>query len=80
VLVVERLGGATLLHVKLEGGDLLTVQTDGESPVHMHDKVALSIASDRAHLFDEQGLAIPAVTRHPLADRKVRGGPAAVAK
>ncbi len=79
VLVVERLGGSTLLHVKVEGGDLLTVQADGECPVHMHDKVGLAIAADRAHLFDEQGLAIPSVSRHPLADRKVRGGPTAAA-
>jgi len=74
VLVVERLGGSTLLHVKVEGGDLLTVQADGESPVHMHDKVSLAISAERAHLFDDQGLAIPSVNRHPLADRTVRGG------
>jgi multiple sugar transport system ATP-binding protein len=77
VLVVERLGGSTLLHVKLEGGDLLTVQADGESPVHMHDKVGLAVSAERAHLFDDQGLAIPSVNRHPLADRTVRGGASA---
>jgi multiple sugar transport system ATP-binding protein len=80
VLVVERLGGSTLLHVKVEGGELLTVQADGECPVHMHEKVGLAIAADRAHLFDDQGLAIPSVSRHPLADRKVRGGAPAAGK
>ncbi len=73
VLVVERLGTSTLLHVRVEGGDLLTVHTDGESAVHMHDQVALALAPDRVHLFDDQGMAVPRPTRHPLADRTVRG-------
>jgi multiple sugar transport system ATP-binding protein len=68
VLVVERLGGATLLHVKVDGG-LLTVQADGEDPVQMHDRVGLRLTPETCHLFDESGLAIPLAVRHPLAGR-----------
>jgi multiple sugar transport system ATP-binding protein len=70
VLVAERLGGATFLHVKTGSGDLLTVQTDGDSPVRMHDRVGLRASPDDCHLFDEAGLAIPRATRHPLAGEK----------
>jgi multiple sugar transport system ATP-binding protein len=67
VLVAERLGGTTFLHVKPEGGDLLTVQVDGESPVAMHDRVGLAFAREHCHLFDEAGNAAPRAARHPLA-------------
>ncbi|BDG01631.1 ABC transporter ATP-binding protein [Anaeromyxobacter oryzae] len=68
VLVVERLGGTTFLHVKLEGGELITVEADGENAVRMHDRVDLGLGRDRCHLFDAGGLAIPRATRHPLAE------------
>ena len=70
VLVAERLGGTTFLHVKPEGGDLLTVQVDGESPVRMHDRVGLAFAREHCHLFDEAGTAAPRLGRHPLAGGK----------
>jgi len=69
VLVVERLGGTTFLHVAIPGGDLLTVQTDGENPVRMHDPVRLGFATEHCHLFREDGRAIPRPVRHPLAGR-----------
>jgi multiple sugar transport system ATP-binding protein len=69
VMVVERLGGSTLLHVKVDGG-LLTVQADGEAPVQMHDRVGLRLSAESCHLFDEGGMAIPRATRHPLAGRE----------
>jgi multiple sugar transport system ATP-binding protein len=70
VLVVERLGGATFLHVKTGTGDLLTVQADGDSPVHMHDRIGLQASAADCHLFDQSGLAIPRTSRHPLAGEK----------
>ena len=73
VLVVERLGTSTLLHVRVEGGDLLTVSTDGECPVHMHDQISLGLPTERIHLFDQEGVVVPRPSRHPLADVKVRG-------
>ncbi len=70
VLVVERLGGATFLHVKTGSGDLLTVQADGDSPVRMHDRIGLQASPGDCHLFDQAGLAIPRTSRHPLAGEK----------
>ena len=72
VLVVERLGGVTYLHVRIEGGALLTVQADGESAVRMHDVVRLAFNAEHAHVFDEKGLALVRVNRHPLADQRTR--------
>jgi multiple sugar transport system ATP-binding protein len=75
VLVVERLGGTTFLHVRTEVGDALTVQAGGESPARMHDRVALQPAPAQCHLFDEAGLAVPRPSRHPLAaDGSTRAG------
>jgi multiple sugar transport system ATP-binding protein len=70
VLVVERLGGATFLHVRIEGGAMLTIQADGENPVRMHDNIGLKLNKDSCYLFDESGAAIPRAWRHPLADMK----------
>jgi multiple sugar transport system ATP-binding protein len=70
VLVVERLGGETFLHVKTATGDLLTIQADGDSPVNMHDTIGLQAKSVDCHLFDQAGLAIHRTTRHPLAGKK----------
>ena len=77
VLVVERLGGVTYLHVKIEGGDLLTVAEDGECPVRMHEQVAVVFNSEHSHLFDDKGLALERSNRHPLADERVRPAPTA---
>ena len=70
VLVVERLGGETFLHVKTPTGDLLTIPADGDSPVSMHDTIGLQASPNDCHLFDQVGLAVPRTTRHPLADKK----------
>jgi multiple sugar transport system ATP-binding protein len=70
VLVVERLGGETFLHVKTATGDLLTIQADGDSPVNMHDTIGLQANPVDCHLFDQAGLAIHRTTRHPLAGKK----------
>ena len=59
VLVVERLGGATLLHIQVEGGSVLTIEADGESRVRVHDHVAIRVKHHACHVFDESGAAIP---------------------
>jgi multiple sugar transport system ATP-binding protein len=74
VLVVERLGGATFLHVKTGTGELLTVEADGDSPVRMHDRIGLQVSPEDCQLFDQAGLAIPRTSRHPLAGEKPAGG------
>lgn len=58
VVVVERLGGETHLHLQLEGGQTLIVKTGGESPVRSHDHVALQIDAGECHLFDTAGEAL----------------------
>src|SRR5207237_1302345 len=73
VLVVERLGGETFLHVKVTTGELLTVQAEGDSPVRMHDNVGLQANPTDCHPVDPSGLAIPRTTRHPLAGEVRRG-------
>ena len=78
VLVVERLGGETFLHVKATTGELLTVQAEGDSPVRMHDNVGLQANPTDCHLFDQSGLAIPRTTRHPLAGEVRRGSHSAI--
>jgi multiple sugar transport system ATP-binding protein len=67
VLVVERLGGTTFLHVQAEGGAMLTVEVGGEDPVRMHDAVGLVFEREDCHLFDASGIAVPRASRHPLA-------------
>ena len=66
VLVVERLGGETYLYVKIPGGDTLIVQTHGDDPSHMHDRVPIYINGELCHLFDPHGESIPKARRHHL--------------
>jgi len=72
VLVVERLGGTTYVHVRIEGGEMFVLQVDGENPIRMHDLVGLGFATEHCHLFDEAGLALQRSLRHPMADQKTR--------
>ena len=74
VLVAERLGGQTFLHVRVEGGDLLTVQADGNTPARVHDRVGIRVDEGHCHLFTEADEAVPHAHRNPLADE---GRPAA---
>jgi multiple sugar transport system ATP-binding protein len=66
VLVVERLGGETYLYVKITGGDTLIVQTDGDNPSHLHDRVPIYINGELCHLFDSRGDSVPKARRHHL--------------
>ncbi len=67
VRLVERLGGLTLLHVSGEGGDALTVQTDGSDPTKPHSQVRFAVDSSACHVFDADGRAIRRVVQHTLA-------------
>lgn len=67
VRMVERLGGLTLLHVVLAGGQPLVVQIEGSDPTRAHTPIRLSVASGACHLFDAEGQALPALHQHPLA-------------
>jgi multiple sugar transport system ATP-binding protein len=66
VLVIERLGDATYLYVKIAGGDTLIVQTEGNRRVAVRDQVPLKIERDRCHLFDTDGMTLPQTQVKPL--------------
>jgi multiple sugar transport system ATP-binding protein len=65
-VVVERLGGETYLYVQIEGGESLIVQAGGDNTTEMHDRISIQVNSDRCHLFDRQGEAVPKLEHHPL--------------
>ena len=68
VLVTERLGGATFLHVRLADGTEAIVQAPGDSRVRLHERVGLGFDPARCHLFDAQGRAMAHLERNPLAE------------
>jgi multiple sugar transport system ATP-binding protein len=67
VSLVERLGGLTLLHVKADGDQEMTVQIEGSAPVRAHEQISLAVDAAACHLFDNAGQALPHFGRHPLA-------------
>jgi multiple sugar transport system ATP-binding protein len=68
VFVVERLGGETYCHVRVDGGQSVVIRTDGDSPVNPGEQVRIGIPAANCHLFDRDGIALVRVERHPLAD------------
>ena len=75
VLVVERLGGGTLIYAKLDDEQTISAQIDGNSPIRVGDTLTLGIQRETCHIFDANDLALPLIARHPLADVG-RGHPA----
>ena len=67
VRLVERLGGLTLLHVGLDGGQDITVQTDGADATQAHQPIRLTFDPASCHLFDSTGQSLARSARHPLA-------------
>ncbi|MCP1367372.1 TOBE domain-containing protein, partial [Halomonas sp. BBD48] len=67
VQVIERLGGSTALYVQMEETEVIAL-TDGNTAHQVRDKARFGFASSRAHLFGADGLALPSLQRHPLAD------------
>jgi multiple sugar transport system ATP-binding protein len=70
VLVAERLGGATYLHVQVSAERALVVQTDGENSSRVHDRVGVAVNDAACHVFDRDGQAVAHRDRHPLADMR----------
>ena len=58
VIVAERLGSETYLYVLLDGGDRVTIETRGDTPARIHDRVSVRINGGDCHLFDSAGEAI----------------------
>jgi multiple sugar transport system ATP-binding protein len=71
VFVVERLGGETYCHVRVEGDQSVVIRTDGDSPVKPGERVRIGIHAAHCHLFDRDGIALDRVERHPLADQEM---------
>ena len=67
VRLIERLGGLTLLHVAAAGDLGLTVQLDGNDATRAHQPIRLALDPAACHLFNDKGLALPHLVRHPLA-------------
>ncbi len=67
VRLAERLGGLTLLHVTLAGGEPLVVQIEGGDRTGAREPIRLAVDGAACHIFDESGQALPALERHPLA-------------
>ncbi|WP_435101735.1 ABC transporter ATP-binding protein [Arhodomonas sp. AD133] len=59
VLVVEHLGGETLIHVRLGDGETVAVKGSGETTVDVGDTVTIGLAARRCHLFDGDDNALP---------------------
>ncbi|MCP5233963.1 MAG: TOBE domain-containing protein [Zoogloeaceae bacterium] len=76
VLVVERLGGGTLIYARLTDDQTISAQIDGDSAIKVDDTIKLGIRNETCHVFTADGLALPQIDRHPLADVG-RGVPAA---
>jgi multiple sugar transport system ATP-binding protein len=55
ILVVERLGPSTFVHVATEGDAILVVAAEGDSPVRVRDRVAVRIDPRRCHVFNQAG-------------------------
>ena len=58
VMVVEHLGGETLLHVSLEGGAVIQVKGSGESTTTDGQAVDAGFALRHVHLFRDNGEAV----------------------
>ena len=56
VLVVEKLGSGTFLYLEKDG-ELLVVQTDGDSRIKVGDTVKIGFDASRCHLFDKENNA-----------------------
>ncbi len=56
VLVVEKLGSGTFLYLE-KNGEMLVVQTDGDSKIKVGDTVKVGFTASRCHLFDKNNRA-----------------------
>ncbi|MGR2739082.1 ABC transporter ATP-binding protein [Billgrantia sp. Q4P2] len=64
--VIERLGGVTSLYVRMQD-TLVTVSADGNVDSRVGDTLRFGFDRACAHLFDAADLALPSLSRHPLA-------------
>ena len=59
IVLVERLGGSSLVHTRVEGlGPMLTIELPGTFEAAANAEVKLAIDPSRAHVFDSTGRAL----------------------
>jgi multiple sugar transport system ATP-binding protein len=66
VWLAEQLGGLTLLHVALAGGEPEVVQIEGSNQTPAHAPIRLAVDGTASHAFDVAGQVLLALGRHPL--------------
>jgi len=66
VLVVERLGGETFLHLALGDGDPFVVKAEGDVMAKAGETVGLDLPPQNLHLFDTDGTAFAHAEVNPL--------------
>jgi multiple sugar transport system ATP-binding protein len=59
-IIVEHLGGLTVLHVAVAEGQTIVVQTDGKSPAQSHAPIRLRLDPATSHVFGPDGMALAA--------------------
>lgn len=64
VLMVEHLGALTLLHVRFLEDITLKIQTTGSASPRVGEALSFSFLPDACHVFDQNGLAYRADTKH----------------
>ena len=57
-IIVEHLGGLTVLHVAVAEGQTIVVQTDGKSPARSHAPIRLRLDPATSHVFGPDGMAL----------------------
>ena len=65
VRLVERLGGLTLLHIALTGGEDITVQIEGSDLTQAPQPIRLAFEPSGCHLFDAAGQSLTRLARLP---------------
>jgi ABC-type sugar transport system ATPase subunit len=59
IVLVERLGGSSLVHARVEGpGNLITIELSGIYPGAPQEEIRLGIAADRVHVFGGDGRSL----------------------
>jgi len=71
VIVAERLGAETFVHVELSPDTIVIAQVDGGSTIRVHDQARLSAVGNACHVFAADGTALPALTQHPLVAKHI---------
>ncbi len=61
-LVVEHLGGETLMHIRLADGSTVAVKGSGDSEVQVGESVTLGVSARHCHLFGSDEMACERLT------------------